>query len=89
MTNKTNPGTSGASPKREAHPPGNTGKDPADWISGGEPMTGTQASYLKTLSEEAYEFDAFDPALTKAEASRRINALKAKLSRLVEPPHTQ
>jgi hypothetical protein len=78
-----------ANPKRDAHPPGNTEKDPADWVSGDEPMTGAQASYLKTLSEEANEYDAFDPAITKAEASRRIDALKAKLGKLVEPPHTQ
>jgi hypothetical protein len=42
-------------------------------------MTGAQASYLKTLSEEAGE--AFDPSLTKAEASRRIDALQAATGR--------
>ncbi len=42
-------------------------------------MTGAQASYLKTLSEEADE--AFDPELTKAEASRRIDALQARTGR--------
>jgi Protein of unknown function (DUF3072) len=42
-------------------------------------MTGAQASYLKTLSEEAHEPSAFDAALTKAEASRRIDRLRAKL----------
>jgi hypothetical protein len=56
-------------------------KDPADWVSGDEAMTGAQASYLKTLSEEAHEPGAFAPDLTKAEASRRIDALKAKLHR--------
>ena len=29
-------------PKRDPHPPGNTEKDPSDWVSGGEPMTGAQ-----------------------------------------------
>ena len=59
----------------------NTQKDPDDWVSGDEPMTGAQASYLKTLSEEAREPQAYDETLTKAEASRRIDALKAKLAK--------
>ena len=42
-------------------------------------MTGAQASYLKTLSEEAGE--PFDPGLTKAEASIRIDALQEKTGR--------
>ena len=46
-------------------------------VSGDEPMTGAQASYLKTLSEQVHE-DAFEPNLTKAEASKRIDRLKAK-----------
>ena len=57
----------------------NREKDPDDWTTGGEPMTGAQASYLKTLCEEAGE--AFDPALSKAEASKRIDALRAKIGR--------
>ncbi|MFE1602595.1 DUF3072 domain-containing protein [Methylobacterium sp. ID0610] len=51
-------------------------KDPKDWTTGGEPMTGAQASYLKTLSEQAKDEDAFDPDLDKAEASQRIDALR-------------
>ena len=43
--------------------------------------TGAQASYLKTLSEQANEAEAYDETLTKAEASRRIDALKAKLAK--------
>ena len=43
-----------------------------DWVSGDEPMTGAQASYLKTLSEQVGDSDAFDDSLTKAEASKRI-----------------
>jgi hypothetical protein len=57
----------------------NTEKDPADWTTGDEPMTGAQASYLKTLSEEANE--EFDPSLTKADASRRIDELQTKTGR--------
>ena len=53
-------------------------KDPEDWVSGDEPMTGAQASYLKTLSEQAHAPDAFDPNLDKAEASKRIDQLKQK-----------
>jgi Protein of unknown function (DUF3072) len=41
---------------------------------------GAQASYLKTLSEEVGEPDNFKPELTKAEASKRIDALKSKRS---------
>lgn len=57
----------------------NTAKDPDDWVSGDEPMTGAQASYLKTLSEEAHAPDAYADDLSKAEASKRIDALKAQL----------
>ena len=44
-------------------------------------MTGAQASYLKTLSEEARDPDAFDPELEEAEASKRIDALKQETGR--------
>jgi hypothetical protein len=54
----------------------NTEKDPADWVTGDEPMTGAQRSYLKTLSEAAHE--PFDDTLTKAQASRRIDELRAR-----------
>lgn len=63
-------------PKRDADRNSNTEKDPDDWVSGGDPMTGAQASYLKTLSEQAHQADAYAPDLTKAEASKRIDALK-------------
>ncbi len=62
-------------------PNSNLEKDPQDWVSGDEPMTGAQASYLKTLSEEAHDPDAYAEDLSKAEASRRIDALKEKLGR--------
>ena len=64
-------------PKQDAS--GNAAKDPDDWTTGDEAMTGAQASYLKTLSEEAGE--AFDPGLTKADASKRIDALQEKTGR--------
>jgi hypothetical protein len=61
------------------HPTSNAEKDPDDWVTGEEPMTGAQASYLKTLSEEAHA--PFDDALSKAEASKRIDALQAETGR--------
>ena len=57
----------------------NAAKDPDDWVTGDEPMTGAQASYLKTLSEEAGE--AFDPSMTKADASKRIDELQERTGR--------
>lgn len=66
-------------PKRPDGAPGNAAKDPEDWVTGEEPMTGAQASYLKTLSEEAGV--AFDPELTKAEASVRIDELQERTGR--------
>jgi hypothetical protein len=57
----------------------NTEKDPDDWISGDEPMTGAQQSYLKTLSEQADRPDVFAENLTKAEASKRIDELRSRL----------
>ena len=52
----------------------NPEKDPSEWSTGDEPMTGPQASYLKTLCQEAKV--EFDEALTKAQASRRIDELQ-------------
>lgn len=57
----------------------NTIKDPDEWTTGDEPMTGAQHSYLKTLSDEAGE--EFDETLTKAEASKRIDELQHKTGR--------
>ncbi len=59
--------------------PSNAEKDPDDWTTGHESMTGAQASYLKTLCEEAGE--TFNSGLTKAEASKMIDALQAKTGR--------
>ncbi|MCO6416399.1 DUF3072 domain-containing protein [Siccirubricoccus sp. KC 17139] len=66
-------------PKLNPEPGSNTIKDPEDWTTGDEAMTGAQASYLKTLSEEAGE--ELDPKLSKAEASRRIDELQARTGR--------
>jgi hypothetical protein len=66
-------------PKLDPNPPTNTEKEPDDWVSGDDPMTGAQASYLKTLCEQAGDPDAFDENLTKAEASKRIDELKNEL----------
>ena len=55
----------------------NTEKDPDDWVSGDEPMTGAQASYLQTLAEQAHE-SVDTEHLTKAEASKLIDSLRKK-----------
>jgi Protein of unknown function (DUF3072) len=57
----------------------NINKDPDEWKTGDEPMTGAQASYLKTLSDQADE--PFDENLSKAEASRRIDELQSRTGR--------
>src|SRR5205823_14977820 len=49
-------------------------RPPEEWKSGGEPMTEAQASFLKRLSEDAGE--PFDPNLSKADASKRIDELR-------------
>ena len=54
-------------------------KNPDNWTTGDEPMTGAQQSYLKTLSEEAKV--AMDDTLTKAQASERIEELQKKTGR--------
>jgi hypothetical protein len=54
-------------------------KDPDDWVTGDEPMTGPQRSYLETLAQEAGE--ELDETLTKAEASQRIDDLQARTGR--------
>ena len=57
----------------------NTAKDPEEWVTGDEPMTGAQASYLQTLSQEANE--PFEESLSKSDASRRIEELQSKTGR--------
>lgn len=58
---------------------GSPEKDPDDWVTGQEPMTGPQASYLETLCRQAGE--EFDPSLTKAQASELIDRLQGQTGR--------
>ncbi len=51
-------------------------KDPGDWVTGDEPMTGAQASYLETLSRQTG--DEVRGELSKAEASQKIDELRGK-----------
>jgi hypothetical protein len=66
-------------PKTHPDPNSNAEKNPDDWVTGHEPMTGAQASYLKTLSEEAGE--SFNAGMTKAQASQRIDELRERSGR--------
>ena len=63
----------------ESQRQGNTVKDPEEWKTGDEPMTGAQRSYLKTLSDEAQE--PMEEGLTKAQAAKRIEELQQKTGR--------
>ena len=54
-------------------------KDPGDWTTGDEEMTGPQLSYLHTLAREAGE--TIDESMTKAEASMKIEELQEKTGR--------
>ena len=58
----------------------NPEKDPSDWVTGDEPVTGPQASYLSTLAQEAGE-QVEPEQLTKAEASQKIDELKQQTGR--------
>jgi 3-methyladenine DNA glycosylase/8-oxoguanine DNA glycosylase len=55
-------------------------KDPDDWTTGDEPMTGPQQSYLHTLAQQAGEEPPRDD-LSKADASKAIEDLQAKSGR--------
>ena len=55
-------------------------KDPQDWVTGDEPMTGPQKSYLETLAREAGQ-DVPDE-LSKAEASEKIDELQDRSERV-------
>lgn len=59
--------------------PTTTEKDPEDWVTGDEPMTGAQQSYLDTLARQAGEEIPAD--LTKAEASEHIDRLQEQTGR--------
>ncbi len=62
-----------------ATPTPNPEKDPENWVTGGEPATGPQLSYLRTLSQEAGE--QLDESISKADASKRIEELQARTGR--------
>jgi hypothetical protein len=66
-------------PNEPTPPMQNPEKDPDEWTTGEEPMTGPQRSYLQTLCREAGE--EFNENLTKAEASKKIEELQAKTGR--------
>lgn len=70
-------------PRNQDAPAGNAEKDPDNWVTGDEKMTGAQASYLQTLCEGAGE--PFDERLNKADASKRIEELQDKTGRGVDP----
>ncbi len=57
----------------------NVEKDPEEWVTGDEPMTGAQESYLHTLADQAGEEVEAD--LTKAQASERIDELQQRTGR--------
>jgi hypothetical protein len=65
--------------KQQQDPQTNAIKDPDQWTTGEEPMTGAQESYLNTLATEAGE--EVEPDLTKAEASKKIDELQQKTGR--------
>lgn len=60
-------------------PAGSVAKDPNDWVTGNEPITGAQRSYLDSLAREAGEEIPAD--ITKAEASEHIERLQEKTGR--------
>jgi hypothetical protein len=57
----------------------NPERDPDEWVTGDEPMTGPQESYLRTLAQEAGV--AVPDGLTKADASKRIDELQERTGR--------
>ena len=62
-----------------SQPTANAEKDPDDWVTGDEPMTGAQASYLGTLAHDSGT--EVPESLTKAEASKLIDELQARSDR--------
>jgi hypothetical protein len=61
-------------------------KDPDNWTTGDEPMTGPQASYLQTLLQQAGREQEFNPEMTKADASKLIDQLQEETGRGVPNP---
>ena len=63
-----------SAPDTTTQPAASPEKDPADWVTGDEPATGAQKSYLETLARQSDEEVPED--LTKAEASQKIDELR-------------
>ena len=72
--------------QRETDQIQNPVKDPDNWTTGDEPMTGPQASYLQTLLQQAGREDEFDPTMTKADASKLIDQLQEETGRGIPNP---
>lgn len=70
-----------STPQDQTDTASNAQKDPDNWTTGDEPMTGAQRSYLHTLAQEAGEDPGSYDGLTKAEASQKIDALQAETGR--------
>lgn len=79
----SNHDSSGSGEVIGADAPSSLEKDPDDWVTGDEPMTGAQRSYLDTLAREAGETLPGD--LTKAQASEHIDRLQQVTGRGAEP----
>ena len=63
-------------------------KDPQEWVTGDEPMTGAQDSYVHTLARQAGE--EVEEDMTKAEASEKIDELREKTGKKPRPaPRTR
>ncbi|WP_432561070.1 DUF3072 domain-containing protein [Kineococcus sp. SYSU DK003] len=66
-------------PEQPSDPTQSAEKDPETWVTGDEPMTGPQRSYLQTLAREAGR-DLPDD-LDKARASELIDELQKETGR--------
>lgn len=66
--------------KKNREETSNLQKNPDNWKTGDEPMTGAQKSYVSTLAEEVGE--KVDETMTKAEASKKIDELRHKSPRV-------
>ena len=83
MASKRESSGQSAPPEQEqAETHTNAQKDPDQWVTGDESMTGAQQSYLRTLSEEAGE--PMDESLSKAEASKKIDELRERTGRGID-----
>jgi hypothetical protein len=67
-------------PSNGLHSNGPVEKDPEDWVTGDEPMTAPQESYLRTLAREAGQ--EVPDGLSKAQASELIDQLQGQSDRL-------